>query len=569
MDPETHTDSKTNSVPTLVGPLEDGGAPPTEEERSTLPLIPASIPWTAYTICIVEFAERASYFGCTAVFSNFIQRPLPLGGNGAGAPPPGTQLNAGALGLGLQAATAITKAFSFLAFALTIVGGILADTRWGGFKTICIGTAMGIIAHVIMVVAAIPSVINGGLGVVPFAISVLALAIATSLIKPCIVPVLSDQSPVKSQYVKTLPSGEKVIVDPGVSVQNMITVYCWCINIGTFLQLASTYAAKRVGYWLAFLIPGILFMILPAGLVIVNRYIIKVPPQGSPLVDIFKMFNVIRLRTGLLGLFKGGASWDSARPRQIEATGGLPKTKTGYISWDDELIDEVKRTLKACRLFLFMPFYLIADVGLDNILANQAASMTTNGAPNDLLQSFNALTMIVLGPLFQWFLYPWLRKIGLDPLPVRRMIVGYFISALGMVYGAVLQYRVYKTSPCGYHASTCSLKGSVSPISIWYQIPIPILEAIASIFINFTSYEIAITMAPRRLKSVVFAIVLFMAALSSALVLIVSPTFKDPNLIWPFVALAIAITICGILNWIFFLDVDKKYQEVVSKGASA
>ncbi|KAG7092358.1 hypothetical protein E1B28_008718 [Marasmius oreades] len=545
--------------------LSASGRPPTEEERLTLPLVPASIPWTAYTICIVEFAERASYFGCTAVFSNFIQRPLPLGGNGAGAPPQGTQLNAGALGLGLQAATAITKTFSFLAFALTIVGGILADTKWGGFKTICIGTAIGIIAHVIMVVAAIPSVLSRGLAVVPFAISILILAIATSLIKPCIVPVLSDQSLVKAQYVKTLPSGQKVIVDPAVSIQNMITVYSWCINIGTFLSLPSTYAAKRVGYWLAYLIPGILFLIMSVGLVVVNRHIIKVPPQGSPLIDIFKMFNVIRLRNGFRGLLKRGESWDSARPCKLEAIGGLP---AGYITWDDDLIDEVKRTFKACRLFLFMPIYLVADVGLDNILANQAASMTTNGAPNDLLQSFSALTMIVLAPLFQWFLYPWLRKLRLDPLPVRRMIAGYFISALGMIYGAVLQYRVYKTSPCGYHASTCSLTGSVSPISIWYQLPIPMLEAIASICINFTSYEIAITMAPRRLKSLVFAIVLFMAALSSALVLIVSPTFKDPNLIWPFVALAIATTVCGILNWIFFLDVDKEYQEVVSKGAS-
>ncbi|ESK96849.1 mfs peptide [Moniliophthora roreri MCA 2997] len=549
------------SAPTLDY-SDDDGRPPTEEERATLQRIPGNIPWTAYTICIVEFAERASYFGCAAVFSNFIQRPLPPGGNGAGAPPPGTQLSAGALGLGLQAATAITKTFSFVAFALPILGGILADQRWGRFKTVCIGTALCAIAHVILVIAAIPSVIAGGHAIVPFIISIVILALGTGFIKPCIVPILSDQSAVKSEFIKTLPNGKKVIVDPSLSVQNMITIYCWSINFGTFFTLATSYSAKRVGYWLAFTIPGALFFIMPLGLILVNRRIVKVAPEGSALLDVFRMFRVI----GFKGLLRGGDSWDVARPSKKQH---LDTRKSRMITWDDEFVDEVRRTLRACRLFLLMPIYLVADVGLDNILVNQAASMTSNGAPNDLIQSFNALTLVFFTPFFQYVIWPFFHRMKIKTPPVRRMVAGYIISALGMVFGAVLQYRVYKTSPCGYSASTCSLKGSVSPISIWWQVPIPALEAIASICINYTSYEIAITMAPRRMKSLVFAIVLFMAALSSALVLIVSPTFVDPNLIWPFAALAVATTICGMFTWIFLRDMDDEYERVVSKGVSS
>lgn len=40
---------------------------PTEEEFATLPRVPGSIPWTAWTVAIVEFAERFSYYGTTAV----------------------------------------------------------------------------------------------------------------------------------------------------------------------------------------------------------------------------------------------------------------------------------------------------------------------------------------------------------------------------------------------------------------------------------------------------------------------------------------------------------------------
>ena len=40
---------------------------PTEKEWATLPKVPGHIPWTAWTVAVVEFAERFSYYGTTAV----------------------------------------------------------------------------------------------------------------------------------------------------------------------------------------------------------------------------------------------------------------------------------------------------------------------------------------------------------------------------------------------------------------------------------------------------------------------------------------------------------------------
>jgi hypothetical protein len=53
--------------------------PPTESERKTLRHVHGSIPWIAFILCFVEFAERASYYGATQVFNNFLQYPLPPG----------------------------------------------------------------------------------------------------------------------------------------------------------------------------------------------------------------------------------------------------------------------------------------------------------------------------------------------------------------------------------------------------------------------------------------------------------------------------------------------------------
>lgn len=94
---------------------------PTEEELATLPKVAGTMPWTSYMLCAVEFSERASYYGVKQVFANFIRAPLPEGGNGAGAPPRGSQKTAGALGKGTVVASAMTDAFTFLAYALSVL----------------------------------------------------------------------------------------------------------------------------------------------------------------------------------------------------------------------------------------------------------------------------------------------------------------------------------------------------------------------------------------------------------------------------------------------------------------
>ena len=141
---------------------------PTEEEAKTLRKVADSIPVTAYMLCLVEFAERASYYGVQTVFSNFMEYPLPKGGNGAGAPPRGTQETAGALGKGVQFAVALGLLFLFLAYVVPIFGGWVADTKLGRFKTILIGVLICGVSHIIMICGAIPSVLQAGNGIGPF-----------------------------------------------------------------------------------------------------------------------------------------------------------------------------------------------------------------------------------------------------------------------------------------------------------------------------------------------------------------------------------------------------------------
>lgn len=167
---------------------------------------------TTYLICLIEFAERASFYGVKNRLNNFIQLPPPAGGNGAGAPPNGTQLNAGALGLGLQVASAMTLLLTFLAYLTPLWGGYISDKIWGRMRTILYGVWVGAISHIILVIAALPSVIRGGKVLAPTIISILTLAIGTGMIKPNLLPLLYDQFPHKRDDVETRDYGTRVII---------------------------------------------------------------------------------------------------------------------------------------------------------------------------------------------------------------------------------------------------------------------------------------------------------------------------------------------------------------------
>jgi proton-dependent oligopeptide transporter, POT family len=176
---------------------------------------------------------------------------LTCGSTYKGAPPKGTQESAGALGLGLQTAQALTVLFTFLAYCTPLLGGYLADAKLGRYQACWYGILIGIISHILLVIAAIPSVITAGHAVVPFTIGMITLAFASGFIKPTIAPMIADQCTVKRPYVTTLKTGERVIVDPNTTVERMLLLYYWASNLGDFFSIATTYAEKLIGFWLA------------------------------------------------------------------------------------------------------------------------------------------------------------------------------------------------------------------------------------------------------------------------------------------------------------------------------
>lgn len=181
--------------------------------------------------------------------------------------------------------------------------------------------------------------------------------------------------------------------------------------------------------------------------------------------------------------------------------------------------------------------------------------MITNGAPNDLLNNFNPVTIMVTIPILTFVIYPFLERRRLKPGPITRMTIGFSIATLAGIVGALVQWKVYQLSPCGTHASSC---GNVADISIWWQIPNTALSAISECFANVTAYEVAYARSPDSMKGLAIAIFLFMAALSSALGEILIPAITDPWLIWIWGAPAVALAVQTVIFWFRFKHMNSE-----------
>lgn len=529
---------------------------PTLEESATLRRILGRASYATYLICLIELAERGSYYGVQGILANFIQRPLPPGST-TGAPLSKTSSqNAGALGLGITTSSAFTLLLTFLAYVVPLYGGFIADTKLGKFKAIWIGVIAGFFAHIFFIIAAIPSVIASGKALVPTVFAIITLALGTGFIKPNLLPLLMDQYKFKLDVVKVLPTGEKVIVDRQKTLERMTLVFYWAINIGAFFQLATSYCERRVGFWLAFFVPIIMYLLVPLVLVYLQPKLIKEQPQGSVLSNAWKVFRVT-FRGNWFSRYRDGSLWQYARPSVMYARGEkwYKEKKLIPISWDDQWVLDIKQTIESCKIFLYFPMFNLTDGGIGNAENAQAGAMVTKGIPNDLYNNFNPLTIIVLIPILDYLVYPFLRKHKIPFHPVWRITFGFFLSATSQTAAAILQHYVYKTSPCGNQASTCD---TVSTVNGWWEVILYVLGAAGECFANTTAYELAYTRSPPQMKGLVMAMFLFTSAISAAIGEALTAALVDPLLVRTFIGTAVAGYVFTVAFFIHFRNLHKK-----------
>ncbi|KIP09372.1 hypothetical protein PHLGIDRAFT_126379 [Phlebiopsis gigantea 11061_1 CR5-6] len=547
--------------------IHDGLEFPNDEERSTLRRVSDSIPWNAYLIAFVELCERFSYYGATVVFTNFIQQPLPSGSRtGASVKQPG------ALGLGQQASTGIGTFNSFWVYVIPLFGAYLADTRWGRFKTVCVSVGIALFGHILLIISAVPSVIEHTHGATAcFILAVIIMGVGTGGFKSNISPLVAEQYRRSKLFIKTEKSGERVIVDPGYTTSRIYMYFYLFTNIGALIgQIGMAYSEKYVGYWLSFTLPTILFSLCPLVLWIGrNRYITS-PPQGSVLGQAFRVWRQAlkgRISFNPWKTWKNMCAddfWDKAKPSQY-----TDENRPRWMTFDDQWVDEVMRGFKACSVFLWYPIYWLTYNQLNNNLTSQAATMSTHGLPNDVLSNLDPFALIIFIPIFDLFLYPALRRAGINFTPLKKITLGFYTGAAAMIWAAVVQHYIYKTNPCGYAAATCVDDNGdplVSPLNVWIQTGSYVLIAFSEILASITGLEYAFTKAPKNMRSLVMSMFLFMSALSSAIGEAFVSLATDPLLVWNYGVMGVLAGCAGTIFWFQYRHLDEQEDELNAIG---
>jgi len=252
---------------------------------------------------------------------------------------------------------------------------------------------------------------------------------------------------------------------------------------------------------------------------------------------------------------------NAAKPSYQEERG----TRRRATPWDDQFVDEIKRALIACRVFVFFPIYWVVYGQMLNNFISQAGTMELHGIPNDIMQNIDPITIILFIPICDRLVYPLLRKWGMPFRPITRITMGFVFAALAMAYAAITQHLIYNAGPCYEFPLACDASddGSIpNKIHVAVQTPAYLFIGLSEIFASITGLEYAFTKAPPSMKSFVMSMFLLTSAFGSALGIALSPTAEDPKLVWMYTGLCVATAIVAVIFWFTFRSLNSVEEEL-------
>lgn len=172
--------------------------------------------------------------------------------------------------------------------------------------------------------------------------------------------------------------------------------------------------------------------------------------------------------------------------------------------------------LRLSVLFLFVAvfFALFEQTGSAWVL--QADKMDRMVGSWELLpsqlQAANPLLIMIMIPIFNWGIYPFLGRF-FTVTALRKIGIGLFITVVSFAVSALIENRI---------------QAGTQPNILW-QIPAYILLTSGEVMVSITSIEFAYTQAPKKMKSFLMAIFLLSISLGNFLAMLVNQLIQNPD----------------------------------------
>ncbi|WP_295655518.1 MFS transporter [uncultured Mucilaginibacter sp.] len=400
------------------------------------PRYPRSVPF----IIGNEAAERFSFYGMRSILVTFLVAQFY-----------NPTLNPALTTTAEAHANASTHFFVTLAYTLPFVGGLMADWFTGKYRLILSLSLVYCMGHLFL--ALFDTNLNGFIG------GLILVAIGAGGIKSCVSANVGDQFDASNQDL-------------------LSKVYGWfyfAINAGSmFSTVLIPWTYKYYGAKWAFGIPGILMGLATIIFFSGRKMYVRVPPQG------LNRNNLVNVT--IYALMNAG------KKKKGESILDVAKEK-----FDPEKVEGFKAVYRVMAVFFFaLGFWAVWDQCLSEWVL-QAAKMNLNinlgftsfSVIAGQVSTVNTVFLLIMIPIFNYWIYPALDKMGLKTTPLRRLGFGLFLTALSFVVIALIQANIDN----GGHPS------------IWYQIFAYFVLSAAEVLVSITGLQYAYTHSPISMKS--------------------------------------------------------------------
>ncbi|XP_071129676.1 solute carrier family 15 member 4-like isoform X1 [Mytilus edulis] len=369
------------------------------------------------------------------------------------------------LGISSTKATDINLIFTGSVFLVPAFGGYIADVYTGKYKTILGSGFIYILGLTLLYYSAING-ISHNLREALFFSSLVFITIGSGGIK-------SNIGPLGAQQVECLGTP---------AVQSFFNWFFWSINFGAVIaHTAVAYVQQKIRFDYGYLIP-LVVMIIGQFIFWIgrNRYI-TASDEGSPFREIFGICWASRCK-----------GFDQAERRNH----GRIYTK-----------ETVKRVRAFCKI---LPVFGLAIVYFGTYAQTHSTfflqserldiSKLSDIVPDAALGSFDNIAILILIPLMEIFIYPFLKRINQTPSLLQRMGLGMIFAVLSVVAAGVLE--IYRKHDISLNQTIFDKDYNASSISIFTQIPQFTLMGTSEVFTSVSGMEFTYSEAPDMMKGV-------------------------------------------------------------------
>jgi POT family proton-dependent oligopeptide transporter len=189
-----------------------------------------------------------------------------------------------------------------------------------------------------------------------------------------------------------------------------------------------------------------------------------------------------------------------------------------------EAVEGVRAVLRILVVFgLVTPFWSLFDQKASTWVL-QGNEMVMLGADSWLgwlvkepaqMQALNPLLVMLLIPVNNLVLYPALRRVGVEPTPLRRMGTGIAFAGLAWVAAGLIQLWI---------------DGGDAVSITWQVLPYALLT-FGEVLVSATGLEFAYSQAPTSMKGVIMSFWMLSVTFGNLWVLITNATVRSPSVL--------------------------------------